>query len=747
MQKPCNYYDKYIKYKKKYIDYKNKLLDIKGGGINSSIRFYTVGDGGSEQSVSSTELPSFLNGNNISRLHIKILYIHEDKLKFIAYRFIKKVGSGSYGDVYQIEQVEPVPQPGSPNFVIKLNIKKRDKKYNMVEGETIDGLKVSPSVKAIFQGWVGNIDYAIYNYLGQNLHTFFSKWENLKDFTQEQYRSLIEQLHTQLYALNSNRQYHNDVKIDNIVMCKTTSSDDYELSLIDYKLSLIDYKLSLIDYGLLTRDNSDKGSFHSMCIRGCAQYLSIDIPFFNQANSLFISTSTDYVGFFHVVVFLLNPTYKHSEIYTEILGLTPTKKGVWYTSENICKVLCLLCYVSGCSNERDVATVDAFLGNYTSTVTGIDKVLKDKCTGEHFQKFTSVIPGYVEGKNLYRDRRILFLCFIYSKITVGYGVDYHTFIPIDELPLFLWRLSYCFDFRFDLEQFDTNLGTIFRIPPIAVMSIQTFFSKPENLIGFTKEHTLSLIEQLHTQLHTLNNQNHFYNNVNIDNIGVRKLYGSNKYELSLIDSRLSTYNSDRGTFVSMCIRGCAQYLFDMYKQQRVNTNSISALLGSTSTDYVGFFHIFVFLLNPTYKPFDIYKEILGLTPLDENWYTSENICKVLCLLCYVSGCSDETDVATVDAFLGNYTSTVTKIDKVLKGKCTEENLRILTSVIPGYVEGENKYTDRRVLFLCFIYSKITVDYGVGYPTFILIDELPLFLWRFSCCFDFRFDLDKFNKST
>jgi hypothetical protein len=133
---------------------------MKGGGIHAFIRFYTVLDGSSEQSVSSDDLPSFLNGNNISRLHIKISYIHEDKLKFIAYRFIKKVGNGSYGNVYQIEQVEPVPEPGSPNFVIKLNTK--GETYNMYEGMNIDMLNVLPSVKANFQGMADNIVYAIF---------------------------------------------------------------------------------------------------------------------------------------------------------------------------------------------------------------------------------------------------------------------------------------------------------------------------------------------------------------------------------------------------------------------------------------------------------------------------------------------------------------------------------------------------------------------------------------------------------
>ena len=732
MQKPCNYYDKYIKYKKKYIDYKNKL-DMKGGGIDANIDLYTVKDDGSEQHVSSVELPSFLNGDNISRLHIKIIYINKGVVTVVKYRFREKVGSGSYGDVYQIEQVEPVPQPGSPNFVIKLNIKGETE--NMDEGIAIDTLtNIPPRIKAIFQGNTDNIVFAIYNYLGQDLNTFFRVPANLVGFTQEQYRSLIEQLHTQLHTLNSQNQFHNDVKIDNIVIRKLTGTDDED--------RLIYYELSLIDYGILTKSFSDKGSFQCMCIRGCARFLhNTDKQFsiLNRRIPLFSSKSTDYVGFFHTVIFLINPTYKPFDIYREILNLIPSGT-FWHTSDNICKVLCLLCYVSGCSDKADKDNVNAFLGNYTSTVTGIDKVLKGKCTGDNFQKFTSFIPDYEEGKNIYTDRRLLFLYFIYSKIIVGY----HTFIPIVQIPLFLWRLSCCFDFRFNLEQFNTNFDTIFTSMPIVTMSIQNFFSNPANLVGFTSKHMMSLIRQLHTRLHILNSTNSFHNNVKIDNIVMYKLNGSDEYELSLTNSKLLTNPfSDKGTFYCMCIRGCAKFL---HETPKVLVDPIT-LYSSTSTDYVAFFHVVVFLLNPKiYKPFDIYIKILDLTSTDGEWYTLDNICKVLCLLCYVSECSDIRDTDNFNTFLGNYTSTVTGIDEVLKSGCTEENLRFFTSVIPSYVEGKNLYRDRRILFLCFIYSKITEGYGVGYSTFIPIVQVPLFLWKLSCCFDFRFDLEQFNRN-
>jgi hypothetical protein len=228
-----------------------------------------------------------------------------------------------------------------------------------------------------------------------------------------------------------------------------------------------------------------------------------------------------------------------------------------------------------------------------------------------------------------------------------------------------------------------------------------------------------------------------------------KLTGSDEYELSLIDSKyLTTDNSGRGRgmFVCMCIRGCALFLRDMYTKEGVNTSSIETLFSSISTDYVAFFHVVVFLLNPKmYNPFVIYREILGLTLKDNNWITSENICKVLCLLCYVSWCSVERDIDIVDAFLSGHSDIVTSIDDVFKRVCIGDNFQKFTSVIPGYDIDKHPTMVRRVQFLYFIYSKIIVGYGVGYPTFIPIVQLPLFLWNFSCCFDFRFNLNEFNK--
>jgi hypothetical protein len=212
------------------------------------------------------------------------------------YEVVEQVGKGSTGTVFKIKQIisqqpEPQPQQSEPQqpepstapqqpepepstapepepqqpepqqppsqmFVIKLSILKSDKDLarNKVEGEKIDVIhnKVPPRVKALFQGKTDNIDFAIFNYLGQDLETFLRY--NSRIITPTKILSLITQLHKQLYELNFNNSFHNDVKNDNI--CINNSGE-----------------LTVIDFGSKTDKSSNIGSLHTICVVGIINYL------------------------------------------------------------------------------------------------------------------------------------------------------------------------------------------------------------------------------------------------------------------------------------------------------------------------------------------------------------------------------------------------------------------------------------------------------------------------------------------
>lgn len=300
LQKPCNYYDKYIKYKTKYIEYKNKLMVVngkkRGGGKSASIEILS--------SINPEIIfPIYeMTDMTIKPLYIKIMVAQELER---VYKVVEQVGKGKTGTVFKIEQIIPHPLQTEPEmFVIKLSILKNETSFgfNKLEGDNIDKLTVPPRVKALFQGKTGNIDFAIFNYMGQDLETFLRY--NSRTITPTKILSLITQLHKQLYDLNFNNSFHNDVKKDNI--CINNSGE-----------------LTVIDFGSKTDNSSNIGSLHTICVVGIINYLMrksqisqlSQLKLSQQSPTLKIEQlnellkgikdsckSSDYVGFFNVII-------------------------------------------------------------------------------------------------------------------------------------------------------------------------------------------------------------------------------------------------------------------------------------------------------------------------------------------------------------------------------------------------------------------------------------------------------------
>jgi hypothetical protein len=451
LQKPCNYYEKYMKYKKKYIDYKNKLLvlsdnkkmscNIIGGGIDAQIEFISE-DKTVDTSMINTLLKSLKSQHP---LHITITYTdaHDKQLKTVKYHVVENIGSGTSGTVYKIIQIKPQLPPGiNNNFVIKLKIlKEKEVAENKEEGEVIDSLPVEARVKAIYQGRTNNIDFAIFNYLGQNLKTTFEQDSTISAIFR---LSLIQQLHVQLYNLNHANFFHNDVKMENIVVQKVG------------KHPSVSYVLSLIDYGLLQIGYSNIGTTQSMCIHSCARFLlgRTGNCFLELKNKLIMlimnATSTDYVGFFNIIICLLNPSKCAWDIYSEILN--PLNS---YSCIDLLKILCLLCYISNSDGCDDFLSTEVC----KPIVSEIEKRLNDGLI--NIGLFTQFIPGYVGGDiPIHIKRRILFLSYIYSKILENYSIP-NRFVHETKLPKLLWDLSCCLDLQFNLEKFHTKFSTIF----------------------------------------------------------------------------------------------------------------------------------------------------------------------------------------------------------------------------------------------------------------------------------------------
>ena len=127
----------------------------------------------------------------------------------------------------------------------------------------------------------------------------------------------------------------------------------------------------------------------------------------------------------------------------------------------------------------------------------------------------------------------------------------------------------------------------------------------------------------------------------MENIVVRSTDASSNLELSLIDYGLYKDCSERGTYKSMCIQGCARFLLATKDDKQALDQSLIQLVNellkkATSTDYVGFFNFIICLLNPSFCAIDIYNKVLKI----DGGYTIDTLLKILCLLCYVSNSAD-----------------------------------------------------------------------------------------------------------
>jgi hypothetical protein len=490
LQKPHNYYEKYMKYKTKYIEYKNNLMVVNGkrggwgaivgGGKSASIKFL------------SSINPEIIHPINemtdmtIKPLYIKIMVAQESDR---VYEVVEQVGKGTTGTVFKIKQIIPQQpesepqQPPSQIFVIKLTILKNvnDDAHNEMEGINIEQIYVPDRVQALFQGKTDKIDFAIFNYLGQDFKTFLRDYSST--MTAKTILLLITRLHNQLYGLNRRRFFHNDIKMPNIVVNVVTKVDEKTGS------ESTEYVPSIIDYGCVTSEKSQMGTTESMCLYGCASFLLEEITEEEKKKekekeeeklkteliklqSKAKAVSSDYVGFFNIIICLLSPNYYAYQIYHSILKL---KAG--YSPYKLLHILCLLCYVS------NSAECDDFLAmpQCAKIVQKIDNYFKQ--TLEEDSKimplFTSLLPK--EEQTTHMHRRLLFLCYLYIIIrdfnTETYFNDYVElskfdpnknkfvkvveFIHISKLPKFLLDISCCLDLQFDLVQFNANFGKIF----------------------------------------------------------------------------------------------------------------------------------------------------------------------------------------------------------------------------------------------------------------------------------------------
>ncbi len=389
-----NYYKKYTKYKNKYLEIKNNLL---GAGENGIIEFILKEE--------KKETPIEIGEDFISSLEDKksvfIILKKEDRSEQ-RFSIKKMLGKGGNGIVFLLED----------NKVIKLPLEFG----NSITQEGKDEQFGIPfRSKALFQG-DRNISFVIYNYLGNNLNDTLLCNSNQKNNLDLLF-NIYKQLFDQIYGLNKNSKFHNDVKIQNCVILENT--------------------LSLIDFGEV-EDFSFRGSYCSICIKGCIYWLKIN--FSSNLKKIQLDdciieyllvncVSTDIIGFFNFIIGCLLKNYQIKKTSYSLLKEILSLKGE-YSFEDIIKMLCFLSIISSNKKPYDILSRNPYCN---CIIQEIQKKLFIFNTCSSIYKLKVVNEGI-----------FCYACFLY------FNLEFQT----QDQFLFLFNLvKKCFNSTFDLDEF------------------------------------------------------------------------------------------------------------------------------------------------------------------------------------------------------------------------------------------------------------------------------------------------------
>jgi serine/threonine protein kinase len=399
---------KYLKYKQKYLDLK-KLI---GAGLEATCE---------------------LNEKNI----IITYNLDGEKELYYEYNPEDSIGSGTYGTVYKIkklssdddtEYILKMKKPGSSEiFRFKGMIN-----YNYpivkegIQSNLLDGILDNESL-IIFQGKIMSNakpvgEFLISRYNGFDLQKTYSGTKYFNQSQKIEYiGNILDQILGNIYKLNNSKLYHNDIKLQNIVMDSSM-------------------RVRLIDFGLLDT-KSDIGTVVSM------SYKSVNIDFYEYSDQKYRDIidklnpklkDTDIFGFFYCCIdllYLLNDKNFGFGSYTIFRSL-----GIIESTYPSLLILFNLYYLISPIDYR----IEPIEHN---TQLMLNTKLPDIYTTRQFFSPSIIDDNLI---NLYR-----YILFIYDFL-VFKGID--QIIGEENLKNFLVGISVCLLPTFNYESFDfTNL--------------------------------------------------------------------------------------------------------------------------------------------------------------------------------------------------------------------------------------------------------------------------------------------------
>ena len=397
-----NYYKKYNKYKSKYLEIKNNLI---GSGENGIIEF-RLKNGESETPIEINENFILSLTNSVKEQKSVLIIVKKDDSLEHRFSIQKNLGKGGNGIVFLLNNNKVLKLP--------LNYKKSIKK----EGQD-EQFRIPDRSRALFQG-DSNISFVIYNYLGKDLMDILHV-NSLKEDNLALLFKLYKQLFNQIYELNINNQFHNDVKIENCV--------------------IFEDNLSLIDFGTL-KDFSFLGTYHSVSMKGCVIFLKKnfskdlqDIKLDDYIIEYLLENciNTDIIGFFYFIIDCLLINYRISKTSYSLLTNILQLKGN-YCFTDIIKMLCFFSIISFNKKPYNILLTNPYC-NYFIIEEIEKKLFTYSCDSPYIRLKDN-------NKGIY-----CYICFIFNELK---------FNNQDQFLFLLTLVKKCFNSTFNLEQFKEN---------------------------------------------------------------------------------------------------------------------------------------------------------------------------------------------------------------------------------------------------------------------------------------------------
>jgi serine/threonine protein kinase len=408
-----NYKIKYNKYKEKYLNLK-KLI---GSGKEADAYANFMVRKFNRKMKSITPHP---DDKNI------ILY---DKNKILLEQYTwgggDYIGVGAYGLVYIIYDSE------NNKYIIKISnttLSEVIQAYNIIdEGTRTDILKGILDDKSIpkYQGKLINTHdkseygYLISEYNGKTLLDTYTDSIEINDKNML-FISILSSIFESIFKLNTKNIYHNDIKLDNIVI------SDVNI-------------VRLIDFGLLTEDKPEIGTIYSMSVKSVIHMRSdlgnIDLEFINKISNK--HKLTDCFGFFYCCVDLLNLwSNRKGRLSSYILH---TLGCANHQINGLNNLMNLYYYILPKNIKLELPIPDSESESELFDTTLLDEILPNVDeTKECFNEFNIEIIHI----NLYR-----YICYIYENIIK----KDNNFVNKKELKKFLIIISECLKYNFNIN--------------------------------------------------------------------------------------------------------------------------------------------------------------------------------------------------------------------------------------------------------------------------------------------------------